>query len=99
MLNSNMSEYHYRMHDGGEWVFVDLTGYPFKDFMHFKAQFDWLVRNFGSPTYTQQYLKVFGENFAFISIIDGDEPLKGDPIYRFGFRELSDAIKFYLSFV
>jgi hypothetical protein len=87
------------MQEQGEWVVVDVTGYPFKDFHHFKDQFNWLLRHYGSPTYTQKQLKVFGGNVAYISIIDGEDPLLDDPIYRFGFRETPDAVNFYLSFV
>jgi hypothetical protein len=44
-------------------------------------------------------LKVFGDNIAYITILDGKDIIQDDPVYRFGFRHVPDAMNFYLSFV
>jgi hypothetical protein len=94
-----VNQYQYSLHKDGEGAFVDLTGYPFKDFYHFKDQVNWLLQHYGSPTYSQPWLQVFGGNAAYLSILDGKDAKQDDPIYRFGFSSMPDAMNFYLSFV
>lgn len=94
-----MIEHQYKIYEDGEWSVVELTGYPFKDFYHFANQMNWLKHHYGSPTYSQKYMRVFGDNTAYISILDGKDEVADDPIYRFAFASQADAVNFYLSFV
>jgi hypothetical protein len=94
-----VNQYQYSIREDGDGAVVDLTGYPFKDWYHFAAQFNWVLHHYGSPTYSHGRLKVFGDNIAYITILDGKDIKHDDPIYRFGFRQMPDAMNFYLSFV
>jgi hypothetical protein len=89
----------YKISEEGAWTVIEITGYPFKDFHHYSDHINWLVARFGEPTYTERFMRVYAENEAYASILDKpDDPL-GDPIYRFAFKDLAEAMEFYLYFV
>jgi len=86
----------YSIQQTDDWVYVNLMGYTFKDFYYCEHQLNWLTDYYGSPTYEQSNMKVFGGNSAFVTLLDG-KTKDDDPVYRFGFKQSADAVNFYLS--
>jgi len=94
-----MIKHQYKLVDDGDWSAVDITGYPFKDFYHFKDQTSWMNAKFGDPTYIQPNLRVYQERESFVSVMDDFCSYGGGAVFRFGFSNQSDAMAFYLTFV